>query len=41
MYSYHPFLFSSNIFDTLNIVEEQPVSLLLALFFSSIFQFKK
>lgn len=35
MYSYHPSLFSYQIFHTLNILEEQTVNLLLALVFSS------
>lgn len=38
MYSYHPSLFSSQIFHTLNILEEQSGNLLLALVLSSTFQ---
>lgn len=40
MYSYHPSLFSAQIFHTLNTLEEQTVNLLLALVFSSTFQFR-
>lgn len=39
MYSYHPSLFSSQIFHMLNILGEQTVNLLLALVFSSTSQF--
>lgn len=41
MYSYHPSPFFSQIFQKLNILEEQSGNLLLALVFSSKFQFKE
>lgn len=40
MYSYHPLLFFSHIFDTLNILEEQIVNLLLTLVFLQHVQLK-
>lgn len=40
MYSYHPLLFFSRIFDTLNILEEQIVNLLLTLVFHQHVQLK-